>query len=125
MDVYGGSAPESEVETNNIMQAVIVRANNLQISVDLHSFGQLWLLPYGGNSTKPDDYYELVRDYYTIFSSRNGGESKRDPLHDGYRWTPFIIIHTTSQFRSAHAPRLTYIGQLGAALKELQNRKGL
>ena len=93
MDVYGGSAPESEVETNNIMQAVIVRANNLQISVDLHSFGQLWLLPYGGNSTKPDDYYELVRDYYTILSSRNGDESKRDALHDGYKWTPFIIIH--------------------------------
>ena len=68
-DIYGGLAPESEVETNNIMEAVNLRANNLQISVDLHSFGQLWLLPYGGDPIFPDDYDELVRDDNTIISS--------------------------------------------------------
>jgi len=59
-DIYGGTGPFSEVETRNVRDAILHLGKRLKIAIDLHSFAQLWLMPYGGSFRPPSDYPQMV-----------------------------------------------------------------
>ena len=58
---YGGEVAESEAET--VMTTRLLSENKLRIKAALfiHSFSQLWLSPWGVNTTLPPDYPEMVK----------------------------------------------------------------
>jgi len=58
---YRGTAAFSEIECRTAANflGTISSITNLYISV--HSYSQLWLLPWGGQSARPTDYTELMR----------------------------------------------------------------
>jgi len=58
-DTYNGGAPFSEIESQNIRDAVLSIANQAQVYLTFHSYGQYWLTPWGYTSALPDDYPQL------------------------------------------------------------------
>ena len=36
-------------------------ASDVVLYMDVHSYSQFWLVPWGGQTAKPDDYSDLVR----------------------------------------------------------------
>jgi hypothetical protein len=59
-DTYAGSAAFSEVENRNIRDFITTIASKTNVAITIHSYSQLWLIPWGSYSYKPSDYNELV-----------------------------------------------------------------
>jgi carboxypeptidase A2 len=59
-DLYHGPSAFSESETKAVSDYLTAHADEISLFVDVHSFSQLVLLPWGDTSELPDDYDELV-----------------------------------------------------------------
>uniref|UniRef100_A0A914SFC3 Peptidase M14 carboxypeptidase A domain-containing protein n=1 Tax=Parascaris equorum TaxID=6256 RepID=A0A914SFC3_PAREQ len=57
-NIYAGASPFSEVEVAGIRDFITWQIPDLKIYVSLHSYGQLFLAPWGYTSDKPDNYYD-------------------------------------------------------------------
>ena len=85
-DIYCGSAPFSEVETRNIKVYLGPLLDRLVLGHSVHSYGQLWLWPFGFDySARPDNWQEVkqvaddaVKAIHevngTVFESQNSAE---------------------------------------------------
>jgi len=60
-DTYRGPRAFSEPETQNIRDAIMARRNNMNMIISMHSFSQLWLVPWAGKLSKPSDYNDHMR----------------------------------------------------------------
>jgi len=59
-DTYGGPNAFSEREVQNIADSILARSQEMVLVFSLHSYTQLWLLPWGGDYNKPSDYNDLL-----------------------------------------------------------------
>ena len=57
---YGGSHPSSEIETKIMLDLLTGVKDRVKVSLFLHSFSQLWLSPYGIESSLPENYTQMV-----------------------------------------------------------------
>lgn len=57
---FAGMKPFSEPETRALSRFIFRNKENIAMYISLHSYSQMWLLPWGYTSTKPDDFSELV-----------------------------------------------------------------
>ena len=60
-DTFHGGAAFSEIESQNVRDAILAVAGQAQMYLTFHSYGQYWLTPWGYTSALPDDYTQLVR----------------------------------------------------------------
>ena len=59
---YGGINAESEAETQMTIELLTKNRERVVAALFIHSFSQLWLSPYGVNTTLPPDYPEMVSE---------------------------------------------------------------
>ncbi|CAK9294900.1 unnamed protein product [Gordionus sp. m RMFG-2023] len=57
--VYQGETKFSEIENENVKNFLISHRDSIFSFMSIHSYSQLWLLPYGHGSQHPKDYDEL------------------------------------------------------------------
>ncbi|CAB3388305.1 Hypothetical predicted protein [Cloeon dipterum] len=57
--IYAGSRPFSEPETKAMTDFILSRRDEIKVYLTLHSYGQMWLVPWGYKADKPDDYYDM------------------------------------------------------------------
>ncbi|PAV56783.1 hypothetical protein WR25_05039 [Diploscapter pachys] len=57
-NIYAGSRPYSEPEVAGLKDFITWNIPNLQIYVSLHSYGQLFLSPWGYTMQKPSNYWD-------------------------------------------------------------------
>ncbi|VDM94564.1 unnamed protein product [Onchocerca ochengi] len=57
-NIYPGSSAFSEVETAGIRDFITYQILDLKIYISLHSYGQLFLAPWGYTDDKPNNYYD-------------------------------------------------------------------
>ncbi|KAL1122369.1 hypothetical protein AAG570_003774 [Ranatra chinensis] len=55
---YSGPSPFSEPETRAIRDYILAH-KNIKAYISLHSYSQMWLIPWGYTDEKPKDYYEI------------------------------------------------------------------
>jgi hypothetical protein len=60
-DTYCGSRAFSEAETAAARDYLVGIKAHTDIFISIHSYSQLWLVPWGGYSAKPADYTEIKR----------------------------------------------------------------
>ena len=60
-DIYPGERPFSEVETRNLAVYMFSIRRRIKAYVDLHSYGQMWMSPWGFKRDFPPSYREQVR----------------------------------------------------------------
>ncbi len=61
---FGGPEPFSEPETRAIRDFLLARLPRLNAYVSLHTYGQIWIHPYGhAKNTYPNDIQDLVRHF--------------------------------------------------------------
>ncbi|ELU14422.1 hypothetical protein CAPTEDRAFT_21335 [Capitella teleta] len=59
-DTYRGASADSEPEVRAVEdQLMAIGGENIVLYMDVHSYSQFWLVPWGGTTEKPDDYAEL------------------------------------------------------------------
>ncbi|XP_014667238.1 PREDICTED: carboxypeptidase B-like [Priapulus caudatus] len=58
-DTYAGATPDSEVETRNIRDYILPIAKDIKAFITIHSYTQLWLIPWGYTTGLPSDYDDL------------------------------------------------------------------
>jgi murein tripeptide amidase MpaA len=59
-DTYHGGSAFSEPETKALSNFVLKHKNDIKVYLTFHSYGQLWLTPWGYTSRLPTDYNDLV-----------------------------------------------------------------
>jgi hypothetical protein len=59
-DTFSGDSPGSEAETANIVNFLRQNGQNIDAYLTVHSYGQMWLYPWGFTSALPADYLDLV-----------------------------------------------------------------
>ncbi|XP_071439408.1 carboxypeptidase B-like [Hetaerina americana] len=59
-ETYSGSKPFSEPETRAIADFLMNNRDKFKVFISLHSYAQMWLLPWGFTKTAPDDYNDLM-----------------------------------------------------------------
>ncbi|EDO46863.1 predicted protein [Nematostella vectensis] len=59
--IYPGSRPFSEVETRNVARYLYKKRKRLRAYVDFHSYGQLWMSPWGFTKKFPPNYRRHAR----------------------------------------------------------------
>ena len=83
-DTYHGSEPFSEVETRNVRDFVLPRKDQLKHFIDVHSYSQIVITPWGYTSEVPDDWDEVRRlttrlsISFCVFTFGIGNHFKRD-----------------------------------------------
>ena len=65
-EMYRGSEPFSEPETRAISSFLLQLKGRIKLYLTFHSYGQLWLTPWGYTSQVPEDYKKLVGAYACI-----------------------------------------------------------
>jgi carboxypeptidase A2 len=58
-DTYAGSSPFSEPETRAMSDFILSHKDEIKVYLTMHSYSQLWLVPWGYKTEKPADYYDL------------------------------------------------------------------
>jgi len=58
-DTYHGPSAFSEIENQNVRDFIAARAENIIFFDNIHSYSQLILLPWGFQSTPPEDYDQM------------------------------------------------------------------
>lgn len=58
-DTYAGSRPFSEPETRAMSDFILSHKDEIKVYLTMHSYSQLWLVPWGYKAEKPADYYDL------------------------------------------------------------------
>lgn len=59
-DVYSGSQAFSEKESQSLRTFILSNKQNMIAYLTYHSYGQMWLYPWGYTSAFPQDWRELV-----------------------------------------------------------------
>ena len=60
-DLYSGPAAGSEIETQNLVKFLAgSKTNPIVAYLTIHSYGQMWLYPWGYTSALPSDSDDLV-----------------------------------------------------------------
>lgn len=59
-DVYSGSQAFSEKESQAVETFIMANRQNMMAYLTYHSYGQMWLYPWGYTSSLPADWQELV-----------------------------------------------------------------
>lgn len=59
-DVYSGSQAFSEKESQAVETFIMNNRQNMMAYLTYHSYGQMWLYPWGYTSSLPADWQELV-----------------------------------------------------------------
>jgi hypothetical protein len=59
-DLYHGPSAFSEPETKAASDYIAANKDVIKAYLDIHSYSQLVLLPWGYTTSKPDDYNDLV-----------------------------------------------------------------
>lgn len=57
---FSGESPFSEIESFNVVTYLTDRRSDLIALFDFHSYGQLWMSPWGWREDRPSDYDEMV-----------------------------------------------------------------
>jgi len=60
-DTWPGDSPFSEVSTRAVADYIRANSNNMVFFITMHSFTQLWLVPWAYDYLYPSDYNELLR----------------------------------------------------------------
>jgi len=58
-DDYTGPWAFSEPETKAMADFILTRKDQIKIYLTLHSYSQMWLVPWGYKNEKPKDYYNM------------------------------------------------------------------
>ncbi|XP_071440233.1 carboxypeptidase B-like [Hetaerina americana] len=59
-DNFAGHKPFSEPETRAMADFIMQHKDQIHLFLSLHSYSQMWLIPWGWTDTvKPDDYYDM------------------------------------------------------------------
>lgn len=66
-DIYSGTGGASEPETQAIVNFLQKEGNFIDAYLTIHSYGQMWLYPWGYTSALPDDYQDLVRPFVYVY----------------------------------------------------------
>ena len=56
---FKGSSAFSENEVKSVERVIMSKKDEWDSFISLHSYGQLWLLPYSASQEKPLDYKDL------------------------------------------------------------------
>ncbi|XP_076762884.1 carboxypeptidase B [Xylocopa sonorina] len=59
-ETYAGPHPFSEPETKAMADYILANKQNIRMYLTLHSYSQMWLVPWGYTYSKPSDYSELM-----------------------------------------------------------------
>lgn len=59
LSAYAGDKPFSEPEARALANFMLKKRNDLVMYISLHSYSQMWLLPWGFVETRPEDFSEL------------------------------------------------------------------
>ncbi|XP_033346187.1 carboxypeptidase B-like [Bombus vosnesenskii] len=59
-ETYAGPRAFSEPETKAMADYILANKQNIRIYLTLHSYSQMWLVPWGYTYSKPSDYSELA-----------------------------------------------------------------
>ncbi|CAL7950479.1 unnamed protein product [Xylocopa violacea] len=59
-ETYAGPRPFSEPETKAMADYIMANKQNIRMYLTLHSYSQMWLVPWGYTYSKPSDYSELA-----------------------------------------------------------------
>ncbi|XP_015433607.1 PREDICTED: carboxypeptidase B-like [Dufourea novaeangliae] len=59
-ETYAGPHPFSEPETKAMADYILANKQNIRMYLTLHSYSQMWLVPWGYTYSKPSDYSELA-----------------------------------------------------------------
>ncbi len=70
-DTFHGGAAFSEIESQNVRDAILAVAGQAEMYLTFHSYGQYWLTPWGYTSALPDDYTQLVRTHLSSLAQIN------------------------------------------------------
>ncbi|XP_033334246.2 carboxypeptidase B [Megalopta genalis] len=59
-ETYAGPRAFSEPETQAMADYILANKENIRMYLTLHSYSQMWLVPWGYTYSKPSDYLELA-----------------------------------------------------------------
>ncbi|XP_076285065.1 carboxypeptidase B [Lasioglossum baleicum] len=59
-ETYAGPRPFSEPETRAMADYILDNKDNIRMYLTLHSYSQMWLVPWGYTYSRPSDYSELA-----------------------------------------------------------------
>jgi len=59
-DIYSGTAAGSEPETQALVNYLLANSTKFDAYLTIHSYGQMWLYPWGFTSAYPADAADLV-----------------------------------------------------------------
>lgn len=65
-DVYSGSQAFSEKESQAVETFIMNNRQNMMAYLTYHSYGQMWLYPWGFTSSLPSDWQELVSSIFML-----------------------------------------------------------
>ena len=71
-ETYCGSKPFSEVETKNVADYILKIKDRLKVYISLHSYSQLWMIPYVITTKSIFIYYNFI--YLGIFKQQTTSE---------------------------------------------------
>ncbi|XP_055341548.1 carboxypeptidase B-like [Paramacrobiotus metropolitanus] len=60
-DTYAGAFPYSEVENLHVTEAILEHRQKVKAFIGVHSFSQVWLVPWGHNNSYPKDIADMRR----------------------------------------------------------------
>ena len=90
-DTFHGSGPFSEAETRNVRDFVMPRRDQLKHFIDVHSYSQIVITPWGYTSEVPDDWDEVMGKHIVNPTSRG---------------SVVISVSAKRAIRKQHFPRL-------------------
>ncbi|XP_017766579.1 PREDICTED: carboxypeptidase B-like [Eufriesea mexicana] len=59
-ETYAGPRAFSEPETKAMADYILANKQNIRMYLTLHSYSQMWLVPWGYTYSRPSDYWELA-----------------------------------------------------------------
>ncbi|XP_017788792.1 PREDICTED: carboxypeptidase B-like [Habropoda laboriosa] len=60
-ETYAGPYAFSEPETKAMADYILANKRNIRMYLTLHSYSQMWLVPWGYTYSRPSDYWELAK----------------------------------------------------------------
>lgn len=70
-DTYGGAYAFSEKCVINMKDEILRVADRVEMYMGVHSYSQMWLMPWAYGGSKPSDYPELVSLLESTFSANS------------------------------------------------------
>ena len=95
-NIYTGDRPFSEVEALSLGKYLYSRRRSLKVYIDFHSYGQLWLSPWGCKKQAPRHFGEQVGSPIAQCTIYNG-------IYNRAEWSPIrsVIIRVITKSRES------------------------